>query len=389
MAEGELIKVPYIQRIPRPDGPAYLYFRKGGHREGPLDCADNSPELLAAVTAILKRLERAKAASTPRPGTVGGMLEAYRTSADFISLSAATQANYDDYVDEMIADIGDVRGEEVTRSFVIALRDAWAARGHRAANLRLQVLKNALAPATEDETDARIAGDPFHKVRGVRRPHDAGEANPIWEDAEVEAAIALAIQRDKPGLARAIALGRWGGYRRGSICIIPRSARTKAVDDAGRPQARHYWITPKRKVLADKREDPRLTALLEGTANKALTVAYNAKGEPWKPRQLNQAIGRLMTALAKQGRARAALDADGATICPLTIHGLRHSRGVELAMAGASDAEIMSQLEHATERAAKIYRRQADRRRMADSAQDRVDNVIQLRKKNAAARAKA
>lgn len=63
----------------------------------------------------------------------------------------------------------------------------------------------------------------------------------------------------------------------------------------------------------------------------------------------------------------------------MDIHGLHHARGVEIAMAGGSYAEIMSQLEHATDRAAKIYRRQADRRRMADGAQDRVDTVVNLR----------
>lgn len=51
----------------------------------------------------------------------------------------------------------------------------------------------------------------------------------------------------------------------------------------------------------------------------------------------------------------------------------------EIAMAGGSDAEIMSRLEHATDRGAKIYRRQADWRRMADGAQDRVDKVVSLR----------
>ncbi len=48
-------------------------------------------------------------------------------------------------------------------------------------------------------------------------------------------------------------------------------------------------------------------------------------------------------------------------------------------MAGASDAQIMSQLEHATDRAAKIYRRQADRRKMADAGQDKIDNVVKLK----------
>jgi integrase len=67
----------------------------------------------------------------------------------------------------------------------------------------------------------------------------------------------------------------------------------------------------------------------------------------------------------------------------LTIHGLRHARGVELADGGASDAEIMAQLEHATGRAAQIYRRQAERRRLADHAQDRVDKAISLKAERA------
>ena len=39
----------------------------------------------------------------------------------------------------------------------------------------------------------------------------------------------------------------------------------------------------------------------------------------------------------------------------------------------------MLQLEHATDRQAKDYRRQADRRRLAEAAQTRVDNVVNLK----------
>lgn len=134
-------------------------------------------------------------------------------------------------------------------------------------------------------------------------------------------------------------------------------------------QRRLYWTTEKRKVLCDKREDSRLSAFLESTPAKALTIAYNQRGHPWKVRALNQAVTRLAIALAETKRARP----------NLTPHGLRHARGLELAYAGASDAEIMAQLEHTTERAARIYRRQAERRRMADSGQDRVDNVVALK----------
>ncbi|WP_295226963.1 tyrosine-type recombinase/integrase [uncultured Brevundimonas sp.] len=176
-------------------------------------------------------------------------------------------------------------------------------------------------------------------------------------------------RRRLPGLARAIALGRYGGFRRGTICGLPLNARTIGFDDRGRQHQRLYWVTEKRKVLADKPEDPRLTAILTSTPNVALTVAYNQRGGAWKPRQLNQAIDRLIEKLTETNRVRP----------NLTIHGLRHARGVELALAGASDAEIMSQLEHATDRAAKIYRRQAERRKLADAAQSKIDRVVLLR----------
>jgi integrase len=366
-------KTPYVQRVVRKDGRIDLYFRKGDWREGPLTHPDGSEALRAEVDAILKRIADQQAARAPRPGTVGAMLRLYNRSAEFLACARSTQASYQRLIDELLDDCGEVTLREVTTAWVREMRDAWAPRGHRAANLRLQVLTNALAPAIADES---IERDPFARVPKVRRPHEKGEAHPIWEDLEIAAAIADCLQRigkeqrlRNPGLARAIALGRYGGFRRGTICTIPLHARTISQHvGTGEDEVRLYWITEKRKVLCDKREDPRLTRLLTETPNRALTIAYNADGQPWQPRQLNQAFDRMIARLAKTGKARA----------NLTIHGLRHSRGVELALAGASDAEIMAQLEHATDRQAKEYRRQAHRRALADQGQDRIDRVVEL-----------
>lgn len=380
MSEDGLIKVPYIQRVKAVGGGHHLYFRKGGYREGPLNSADGTLALKDEVDAILKRIQAVEAAnSRPTAGTVGGMLDAYLKSSQFTSLAAITQYRYRNFAKELKEDVGDVLLPNVTRAWIIELRDIWAPNGHNAANKRMQVLKNALAPAIDDPADKRITGDPFFKVDKVKRPHHAVEANPSWEDSEVEAAIEDAIRRDTPGLARAVALGRYAGFRRGTICALPLGARLKARDEDGLPQRRIYWITNKKKVLADKKEDPRLTAILARTPDRALTVAYNADGNAWIERQLNQALQRNLDRLAKAGRVRSAINDKGEIYCPLTIHGLRHARGVELALAGASDSEIMAQLEHTTEAAAKIYRRQADRRRMADAAQDKIDNVVKLR----------
>jgi Phage integrase family len=365
-------KIRYIQRV-KVAGETYLYFRKGAYREGPLKAADGTPELREEVYGILGRLQAIARAGAPREGTIGAMLLRYagdgerkKPCVDFLQLAPSTQKEYFRIATEIRLDYGAIALSTFSGSRLNDMRDDWAPRGHKATNDRIQVLKNALKPAIADE---RVPTDPFAKIEKMAPPHDREEPNLAWEDAEVEVAIRWCLGRNAPGLARAIALGRWAGFRRGTICEIPLGARTRPFGEDGRPQRRLVWLTEKRRVKCDKREDPRLTDLIERTANKTTTIAYNAVGAPWIPRQLNQAITRMLESLAKTGEARA----------ELTIHGLRHARGVELALAGASDAEIMAQLEHATDRAAKIYRRQADRRRMADSGQDRIDNVVSLR----------
>jgi integrase len=383
---SDFIKVANVQRVRRKDGRLDLYFRQGDNREGPLKAEDGTQALADEVQAIKDRL--AARPAKPKAGTVGRMLREYSghspsgipPSAEFLALARSTQKEYQRLADEMHDDIGDVLLSEVDRGWVRDMRNVWAQRGWKAANDRRQVLKNALQPALEDE---RIEDDPFARVGKVKRPHDAPIANLPWQSREVSVAIDQAVAKGRVGLARAIALGSYGGFRRGTICAIPRNALIMGADENGRPERRLYWLTEKRKVLADKREDGRLTAVLARTPDKALTIAYNADGQPWKPRQLNQALDRHMAALAKEGLVRAAEDENGDVYCPLTLHGLRHFRGIELAEAGASDAEIMAQLEHATPDTARIYRRQADRKKLAEAGQKRVDAAVDLKAKRA------
>ncbi|WP_233206590.1 tyrosine-type recombinase/integrase [Caulobacter sp. FWC2] len=324
---------------------------------------DGSQALHEEVVAIIAELDRVDVAQTPIAGTIGGLLRTYNRSTDFLALSRATQRDYQRRIDEIEADFGDVLLGDVTLAFTNGMNDVWARRGHRVANMNMQVLKNALLPAV---IDGRLAQDPFRLIKKVKRPHDKPEKNPIWETGEFQAVVKLALDRKMPGLARALALARYGGFRRGTICKLPLNARTRGFDDQGREEARLYWLTEKRRVVCDKPEDPRLTALLDSTPNQALTIAYNARKAAFNERALNQAIDRLIDALATTGKIRP----------NLTLHGLRHTRGVELATAGASDAEIMSQLEHTSTRAAEIYRRQADRRGLANSGQAKIDQAI-------------
>lgn len=346
-------------------GQVRLCFRKGDVRK-PLLSTDGTDEFRVEVAAILARLDAIERAKAPKVGTVGGALTAYTKSADFLGLAGSTQTEYQRLIDEIVENVGGVLLQEVTSAWVADLRDAWASRGHRAANLRIQMLINGFRRAL---IDGRIPADPFVHLTKVKPPHDRAEPNPIWEDGEVDGAVTLALQRGMPGLARAIALRRWAGFRRATICKVPVHIRTQGFAADGTSYRRLYWITEKRRVLCDKPEDPRLTGLLESTPNRALTIAYNSRSGAWQERQLNQAVDRLLEKLAKEGRARP----------NLTLHGLRHTRGVELAEAGASDSEIMSQLEHVTERTATVYRRQAQRRRLAASAQTKIEAMLAAR----------
>lgn len=360
----------FVQRVKRANGQVDLYFRRGDFRRGPLKGADGTPELEAEVDAIVAQLAAAESASRPAVGTVKGALEAYNRGAEFVRLEASTKRNYQYMIDELSHDVGDVRLRDVDFAFLKALQDAWAKRGHKACNDLMQVLKNALKP---EMAKGSVRNRPFADLIKLKPPTNKAEPHPAWTDEEVQAVIDRAIEFQQPGLARGIALGRWGGFRRGGICKIPLSARVNGFDENDRPQRRLYWTTPKRGVLCDKPEDSRLTTLLDQTPNRALTIAYNKRGQPWKERAFNQALDRLLEKLSGEGLVRGFLD----------VHGLRHARGLELAYGGASEFQIMAQLEHLTPYTARIYIRQANRAQGANDGQSKVDDLIRRRATNA------
>jgi integrase len=225
------------------------------------------------------------------------------------------------------------------------------------------VLKNALSPACDEEL---VPAHLFARLGKVARPPGSPEPNLAWTDEEVEVVIQDAIDRGQDGLARAVALGRWAGYRRGTICEIKTDARVEVATDTG-VERRLRWLTEKSGVLSDKLEDPRLTALLDRTECCGPQIAYNIYGGAWTPRQLSQALERVLERLSGSGCTRPGL----------SLHGLRHARGVELARVGASDAVIMAQLEHKTTSSARIYRRQTERAELADLGQTLIDRALQ------------
>lgn len=288
---------------------------------------------------------------------VWDLLDDYIASPEFRRLSVSTRAEYARVSGYLGNQVGYVALDQLRRPLIRDLRDRWATDGHRAATLRLQLLKNACRPMIEDEVLPLNLFTGLCRVKGRGR---CAEPHPVWKPEEL--AEVMDGCSHMPGLVRAVALARYGGFRRDDLCRIPTSARILEGD-----RIRYQWRSGKSAIGIEHLEDPRLTDLLDvRTSSGAPTIAYNRRGEVWRPRQLSQALARVLQRLEAKGKVRPGL----------TWHGLRHTRGVELAEAGCSDAIIMAQLGHTTDRSAQIYRRQASRRRLGDVGQQLIDASV-------------
>ena len=97
--------------------------------------------------------------------------------------------------------------------------------------------------------------------------------------------------------------------------------------------------------------------------SRPTTLVYNVAGRPYTEDGLALELRKLVARLHEAG----ALDSDR-----YDLHGLRHTRGVELALAGCSDAEGAAMMGHGGASSFMQYRRQADRVRLSDAASARV-----------------
>jgi integrase len=355
----------YVKRYRDAHGVERLYFRKAGHPQdgealvGPWPEQPEGSALEVEVRNIL-----GPQGPKAKPSNLAGATRAYELGADFGRLSGSTQYIYRLLLKDLDATLGGLPVAAFTPAFILSLRDAWAPRGHRAANLRLQVLKNVLSP----QLIARDLPDPFSRIKQIRRPRDLAEPHPVWNEAVLRIVIEAAIEAKKYGLARAIALGRYVGARRGDIVRMKHSARCNG---------RVVFLSGKRRTQIDMPEDPILTEWLAVTpASQPLskwqshaerktkvtrmpptTLVFNISNLPYSEDGLGQELAKLIVKLHAEGR----IDSDA-----YDLHGLRHTFGVEAALAGCSDAQGAALMGHGSPNSFATYRRQASRLRMSD-----------------------
>lgn len=348
----------HVNKTTGRDGVVRLYLRKAGMPSIPL----KSPwpgKGQEAGSALEREVQALVAAAGPKatPSTLRAALRAYELdSPDFRALAPSTKETYLGLIKELDEDFGDLPVSTFNAEYLLQLRTIWARRGYRVPGHFLTVLRNALLPAII--TGKLGGGDPFALIPGVRRPHDMGEPHVIWPESVVHRVIELAIREGRFGLARAVAIGRYAGPRRADIVKL-----TKAARKGGR----FVFTSGKRKVPVSMPEDPALAAVLDGTPDHpdSLVLAYNLSGYAYTEDGFHQELVKLVKKLATAKEDP--IDCDD-----YTAHGLRHTFGVESALAGCTDAEGAARMGHGSPNSFATYRRQADRIRMSDTGADLV-----------------
>lgn len=380
----------YVMETKGRNGEVYLYLRKKGlpliKLVNPMP--EKGREDGSPLDLEVKALIAGHTALRARKGSLREALRAYETEdPDFLALANSTKALYRIALKEFDEDLGDLPTSAFTPAYLLDLRRAWAKQGYRAANIRLQVLKNVMKPVLIADG---VTSDPFSLIEGVRRPSDALEPHIIWPEIVVETIIKAAIEKQRYGLARAVAIMRYVGARRGDAVSIPIAARQGG---------QFRYLSGKRKVPVDVPEDPMLTYWLDATPAAQPKKEWKLKEEKrtgvvqLPPRTLvysfrthkrtgsgrytgnglQQELSDLVSQLFREGR----IDSDR-----YDSHGLRHTRGVEIALAGATDAQGAAMMGHGSPNSFAQYRRQADRLRMSKDGQALIDAMRLGQKQN-------
>jgi integrase len=358
-------------------GRSYLCFRKKGHPNDGQRLVSPWPEVevgseLEREVAALMALETG---AKPKASNLSGALRNYELNDPrWRNLHDSTKREYARYLSEFDTYFGHLPLRAFTASFLLDLQNEWARQGHRAAELRMTVMKNAL---TQPLIRAGLE-DPFARLPGVPRPRRDLDPHPIWPEPVVEIVIRDCTEHHQFGIARAVAIGRYLGARRGDIVRLT---------PAHRVDGRVRFRSGKRHVPVDNQERTELTLWLDDTPATqplskwqagqdrrrgvvrmaARTLVYNKSGDPYTEDGLGQELAKVIARL----HAARKIDSDA-----YDLHGLRHTMGVELCLRGATDAQIAAYLGHSSPHSAAKYRRQADRVRLSDIAAKLLEEAV-------------
>lgn len=337
-----IFRVRGVNRV-RSKGRTYYYHRKTGQRI-------TAPYGTEAFMLEVMRLNGPQARETPKPqdSTLAALIQAYRTSPEFLQLAERTRTDYA-RVFRFLEPIGDLKVSNITPKGVIALRDkAFKKHKRRLANHVVQVLSVLFNWGKPREW---LKHNPAEDVELFKRPKDARKVNRAWTDEE----ISVVIHAAPCGTLRvAIGIGLFTGMREGDVVTVAKSKYDgKSFATRAHKNGRELWIPAHQQLREILSEVPK---------TDAVTLVANRHGRPYTEEGFRGSFFKLIRKLHNEGKVGTGL----------TFHGLRHTTGKLLAEAGCTTEDIMEIL-GVTREMAEHYSAEANRKFRAAAAIEKLE----------------
>ena len=294
-----------------------------------------SPFGSAEFFAECARITALATTTTPKPGTLGMLIEAYRSHEAFTDLAPRTKSDYQASFNYLkpIADTPLVRFD---KPLIVRIRDKAAKnKGRKFANDLKARFSGLFGWGSER---GYIAVNVAAGIKDIRRQKGAPDANRPWADEERDAVLSAMPPHMKP----AIALMMFTGLGPKDALALPRNFYKDGDIATSRSKtgAPVFWQCP-----------VQLAKILEAaTKHDAITLCANSFGQVWTTDGFNASWRKIRIKLEEQGRVGPAL----------TLYGLRHTVAVILREIGMDERTIADALGQKTIEMARHYAKGAD-----------------------------
>lgn len=344
-----IVRLRGIKKVTvRKGAKVYTYYR---HRKTgvTIKAEPDTAAFVAEVAALDAKAQRA----APLPGTLGGLIDAYRKSPEHCNLAPRTRLDYE-RVFLFLEPARDAALIDIDAGTIYATRDiAFKKHGRRFSTYVIQVMRLTLEWGRRRNI---VAVNPAQGVKSVRRPKDAPRVNRAWTDDEREAVLSAAT----PALRTVIALGMFAGLREGDAIRLPWSAyEQNVIASVARKTGEPLWIPA----------HYRLRQILDATPKRSTIIAINSRAQAWTENGFRASFFKLIRKLRDEGRIGAGL----------TFHGLRHTVGKLIIDAGGETRDVQAILGHASEASSAHYSREADQRKRATATIKKMERVERKR----------
>lgn len=338
MTDMAKIDLPYVQVFKDRHGKLRHYYRRGRFPRIPLPGTPGSDEFMAAYAQAHGRTDEPKPQKRAvQPRSINALMVEYYRSEDFRALTPATQKNYRRLLDGFRAKYGDRSATSIEPTHLNAIFHAMASRPGTVKNLRKRLMK-AFSIAVE------LGWRKDNPVKETKSRKRKTQGFIPWSEEEIAAFEARWPSGSRERLALYLLL--YTGLRRSDVVGLGRQhMKAGRISVCQEKTDVAIWIPIHPKLQA------------EIDQHTGLTFIVTQYGKPFSPAGFTGWFVERAVMAGVEGRAP---------------HGLRKAAGRRMAEAGATAKEIAAVLGHTSLDEVETYTRDADQKRLADSAMQKL-----------------